>query len=435
MPAPNKGDPIAMTDRSITSLTAREVLDCRGLPTVQVDVELDGGHRGRADVPSGRSTGSNEACELRDGGSRFGGFGVRTAVGNVRDEIAQALVGQAFGSQGQLDAALIALDSTPDKSRLGANALLGVSLAWARAAAAAAGLPLYRAVSTNAHTLPVPLVNLINGGKHASNDLDFQEFIVLPVGAGSMLEALQVSTEINLVLAELLLERFGKVALNTGDEGGFAPPMSDPEEALQFLHRAVEKAGYAGQIAYGLDCAATHLYDAASKTYTVAGKTYDRAGMIDLYQGLIRDYGLVTIEDPLTEDDFEGFAELTKASEIQIVGDDLFVTNPARIRDGIAQGAANSLLWKVNQIGTLSEALDAAETAHRAGYTVVVSERSGETEDPIIADLVVGLNAGQIKTGAPVRGERTAKYNRLLDIEDELGSTARYPTGCFAAAG
>jgi enolase len=424
-----------MTEHSITRLTAREVLDCRGLPTVQVDLELDSGHRGRADVPSGRSTGSNEACELRDGGTRFGGFGVRTAVDNVGGPIADGLAGQAFGSQGALDAALIGLDGTADKSKLGANALLGVSLAFARASAAAADLPLYRTVSTNAHTLPIPLVNLINGGKHASNDLDFQEFIVMPVGATSMLEALQISTEINLVLADLLLERFGKVALNTGDEGGFAPPMSDPDEALQFLHRAVEKAGYADKIAYGLDCAATHLYDAASKTYTIAGETYDRDGMIAFYQRLIADYGIVTIEDPLTEDDFEGFAELTKASGIQIVGDDLFVTNPARIRDGIAQGAASSLLWKVNQIGTLSEALDAAETAHRAGYTVVVSERSGETEDPIIADLVVGLNAGQIKTGAPVRGERTAKYNRLLAIEDELGAMARYPTGLFAAAG
>jgi enolase len=424
-----------MTERSITRLTAREVLDCRGLPTVQVDLELSGGYQGRADVPSGRSTGSMEACELRDGGTRFGGFGVRKAVENVRGAIADGLAGHAFDSQTSFDAALIALDGTADKSKLGANAVLGVSLAYARAAAAAADLPLYRTINTNAHTLPIPLVNLINGGKHASNDLDFQEFIVMPVGATSMLEALQISTEINLVLAELLLEKFGKVALNTGDEGGFAPPMSDPDEALQFLHRAVEKAGYADKIAYGLDCAATHLYDAATKTYAIAGTTYDRDGLIEFYQRLIADYGIVTIEDPLTEDDFEGFAQLTKASGIQIVGDDLFVTNPARIREGIAQGAANSLLLKVNQIGTLSESLDAAETAHRAGYTVVVSERSGETEDPLIGDLVVGLNAGQIKTGAPVRGERTAKYNRMLAIEDELGTTARYPTGLFAAAG
>jgi len=415
----------------ITSLRAREVLDCRGLPTVQVDVALAGGARGRADVPSGRSTGSNEAHERRDGGDRFGGFGVRDAVAAVNGEIAEALAGFDASSQRALDAALIELDGTANKGRLGANAILGVSLAAARAAAAAAGQPLYGHLNGNGHVLPVPLVNLINGGKHASNDLDFQEFIVIPVGADSIIEALQISTEVNLALAEILLERYGKSALNTGDEGGYAPAISSPHEALGLLHEAVADAGHRGRFRYGLDCAATHYHDDGS--YELAGETRDTEAMIELYQELIRDYDVVTIEDPLDESDFEGFAELTRVSGIQIVGDDLFVTNPERLAEGIEVGAANSLLWKVNQIGTLTEALDAAELAHRSSYTVVVSERSGETEDPIIADLAVALNAGQIKTGAPVRGERTAKYNRLIEIEEQLGATAAYPGDVFRA--
>ena len=417
----------------ITGLAAREVLECRGLPTVQVDLELDGEVRGSADVPSGRSTGSNEAHELRDGGERFGGFGVRGAVANVEGEISEALLGTELTSQRDLDRILIELDGSDDKSRLGANALLGVSLAAARALAARSGLPLYRSVNSNGHLLPAPLVNLINGGKHASNDLDFQEFIVIPVGADSILEALQISTEVNLALAEILLERYGKVALNTGDEGGFAPPISDPHEALSLLHEAVAAAGHEGRFRYGLDCAATHYYDAATGIYEIAGVTRDRDAMIEMYQELIAKYDVVTIEDPLDEEDFEGFAALTEASGIQIVGDDLFTTNPRRLERGIEVGAANSLLWKVNQIGTLSEALDAAEMAHKAGYSVVVSERSGETEDAIIADLTVALGAGQIKTGAPVRGERTAKYNRLIRIAEELGETAAYPGDVFGA--
>ena len=281
--------------------------------------------------------------------------------------------------------------------------------------------------------LPVPLVNLINGGKHASNDLDFQEFIVIPVGADSILEALQISTEVNLALAEILLERYGKSALNTGDEGGYAPAISSPQEALGLLHEAVADAGHEGRFRYGLDCAATHYYDRDAGTYLVAGETRDTDAMIELYQELIRDFDVITIEDPLDEEDYEGFARLTAETEIQIVGDDLFVTNSERLRRGVADGAANALLWKVNQIGTLSEALDAADLAHRSAYAVVVSERSGETEDPIIADLAVALGAGQIKTGAPVRGERTAKYNRLIRIEEELGSTAVYPGANLAA--
>ncbi|MGH2962197.1 MAG: phosphopyruvate hydratase [Solirubrobacterales bacterium] len=418
----------------VTALAAREVLDCRGLPTVQVDVELGGSVVGSADVPSGRSTGSHEAVELRDGGARFGGYGVRGAVGHVNGELSEALVGRRFESQRALDATLAELDGTPDKSRLGANALLGVSLAAARAAAAAAGKPLHSHLSSNAHVLPVPLVNLINGGRHASNDLAFQEFIVIPVGAGSILEALQISTEVNLALGEILLDRYGKVALNTGDEGGYAPPIADPVEALGLLHQAVDRAGHSGRFRYGLDCAATHYYDREAGDYALGAERRDTEGMIDLYLELIRDFDLVTIEDPLDEEDFEGFARLTEESGIQIVGDDLFTTNPERLREGIARGAANSLLWKVNQIGTLSEALDAAELALRSGYSVVVSERSGETEDPIIADLCVALDAGQIKTGAPVRGERTAKYNRLIKIAEELGRTAVYPGDVFKVA-
>jgi enolase len=422
-----------VTDLSIAHIAAREVLDCRGLPTVQVDLTLSDGTVGVADVPSGRSTGSYEATELRDGGSRFGGFGVRGAVSNVVDQIGPALRGFPTADQRALDARLCELDGTEDKSKLGANAIIGVSLAAARATAASLGTPLYRHLHRNAHVLPLPLLNLINGGRHAANDLDFQEFIVIPREADSLLHALQIGTEINLELAEVLLRRCGKSALNTGDEGGFAPAFSQPDEALECLHEAVGRAGYADRIVYGLDCAATHLYDADSRTYTVAGESYDRDALIALYQRLIADYGIVSIEDPLHEDDFEGFAEVTAATGIQIIGDDLFVTNPARLERGIAQGSANSLLWKFNQIGTLSEALDAAELAHHSGYSVVVSERSGETEDPIIADLAVALHAGQIKTGAPVRGERTAKYNRLLRIEEELGDTAVYGDGRLGA--
>jgi enolase len=417
----------------VTNLRAREVLDCRGLPTVQVDLELEGGLLGRADVPSGRSTGSNEAVELRDGGERFGGFGVQGAVQAVNGELAAALVGDDLPSQRALDARLIEIDGTDDKGRLGANALLGVSLAAARAAAAHRGLPLYAHLYANGHVIPVPLVNLINGGKHASNDLDFQEFIVIPVGAGSILEALQISTEVNLALAEILLARYGKSALNTGDEGGYAPAISSPQEALGLLHEAVADAGHEGRFRYGLDCAATHYYDREAGTYLVAGEIRETEAMIELYQELIRDFDVITIEDPLDEEDYAGFARLTAETEIQIVGDDLFVTNSERLRRGVAEDAANALLWKVNQVGTLSEALDAADLAHRSAYAVVVSERSGETEDPIIADLAVALGAGQIKTGAPVRGERTAKYNRLIRIEEELGSTAVYPGQTLAA--
>ena len=410
----------------ITKVMAREVLDCRGLPTVQADVWIDDAVLGRSDVPAGRSTGRYEARELRDGGERFGGFGVRTAVSNVTETIAPALVGRPAVPQRAVDQFLIELDGTVDKSGLGANAILAVSLATARAAAAAYGMPLYRYLSADARILPVPQVNLINGGLHASNDLDFQEFIIMPVGVQNFLESMEISTEVNLVLHDLVVSRYGKIAANVGDEGGYAPPITEPAEALELLHLAVEKAGYQDQITYGLDCAATHLYDEGSGTYTMAGRKYDRDGMIELYGTLVPEYGIVSIEDPLYEDDFEGFADLTRELGIQIVGDDLFTTNLERLRRGIEGGAANALLLKVNQVGTLSEALQAAALATRNGYSVVVSERSGETEDAMISDLVVALNAGQIKTGAPVRGERTSKYNALIRIEEELGPVAAF---------
>jgi enolase len=418
-------------DRSISEVRAREVLDCRGLPTVQVDVTLADGSLGRADVPSGRSTGAYEARELRDGGKRYGGYGVRQAVTNVVDVLGPGVIGLPADRQRELDAALIALDGTPDKSALGANALLGVSLGAARAAAASAELPLYRYLNSDGHILPVPLVNLINGGRHAAGQLQFQEFIVIPTGAPTFSEALAESSEVNLALGEVLEAKYGRGALALGDEGGYVPPVSDPREALELLHIGVEKAGYTGRFQYGLDCAATHFYDADENVYRLAGKPLTSDDLMALYLELIRDFGITTIEDPFAEDDFTSFAALTAQSGIQIVGDDLFVTNSARLKRGIDVGAANALLWKVNQIGTLSEALDAAAVATGHGYGVCVSERSGETEDPIIADLVVALNAGQIKTGAPVRGERTAKYNRLLQIEEELGGAARYPGAQF----
>ncbi len=417
--------------RRIHQVHAREVLDCRGLPTVQADVILEDGSLGRADVPACCSTGAHEAREIRDGGSRYGGFGVRRAVANVTDVLGPGVIGQPADCQRELDQLLVRLDGTADKSALGANAILGVSLAAARAAAASAGLPLYRYLSSDGYVLPVPLVNLINGGRHAAGQLEFQEFIVIPTGAASFGEALAESSEVNLALGSVLEERYGRGALVLGDEGGYVPPVSDPREALELLHLGVQRAGYEGRFQYGLDCAATHFHDAEDGSYQVAAKRLSRDDLLELYLELVRDLGVVTIEDPFAEDDFESFALLTAQSGIQIVGDDLFVTNTGRLRRGIEQGAANALLWKVNQIGTLSEARDAAALATSHGYGVCVSERSGETEDAIIADLAVALNAGQIKTGAPVRGERTSKYNRLLQIEEELGSSASYPGSRF----
>ena len=375
-----------------------------------------------------------EATELRDGGTRFGGFGVLGAVDAVNGELRERARRQ--DAAGPAGAGLRADRHRRHRAEVPARRQRDPRrLARGRAGrAGAAGVPLYSALNANAHVLPAPLVNLINGGKHASNDLDFQEFIVIPVGAESILEALQISTEVNLALAEILLERYGKSALNTGDEGGYAPAISDPHEALGLLHEAVANAGHQGRFRYGLDAAATHYYDVDSGTYDIAGSKRDRDGMIELYQELIREFDIVTIEDPLDENDFEGFAELTEASGIQIVGDDLFVTNPERLRIGLEAGAANSLLWKVNQIGTLSEALDAADIAHRARLHRRRLGALGRDRGPDHRRPGRRPGAGQIKTGAPVRGERTAKYNRLIRIEEELGATASYPGDVFPAA-
>ncbi len=410
----------------ITGVNAREILDCRGTPTVQVDVCVDGALRGRADVPSGRSTGSYEAYEMRDGGQRYSGFGVLKAIQNVNTTIAGEVVGRDVTGQRAIDQLMIALDGTANKSRLGANAILGVSLAVARAAAATLELPLYRYLNSSAHVLPVPMMNLINGGKLSSNDLCFQEFIMMPVGAKSFSEALQMTAEINAILRPMTAERYGKLAINVGDEGGVVPPIVDVREALNLLREAVRQSGYEDKIVYAFDCAATHLFDSKSGTYSFEGKQLSTEEVIEFFKKLCSEYPIASIEDPLQEDDFEGFATITKAIDTQIVGDDLFVTNKERLARGVEEGAANAVLWKVNQIGTLTEAMETAAMAFRNGYGVCVSERSGETEDPMIADLVVALNAGQIKTGAPVRSERVAKYNRFLQIEEELGSAATY---------
>ena len=416
-----------MTEQlKISGAKAREIIDCRGTPTVQVDMWVDGVLRGRADVPCGRSTGGYEAYELRDGGSRYNGLGVHKAVRNVNEIIAGEIVGIKVTEQRKIDELMISLDGTKQKTKLGANAILGVSLAAAKAASASLGIPIYQYINANACVLPVPMMNLVNGGKLASNDLDFQEFIIMPVGAQSFSQALQVTVEINTILGRIILEKYGKMALNVGDEGGYVSPMTKIREPFEVLTQAVAEAGWDDKIVYALDVAATHLYDKKTGMYTIEGKQLTTEDMIGLYKDLVSTYPIASIEDPLQEDDFEGFARLTKELGIQIVGDDLFVTHTERLNKGIEMGAANALLWKYNQVGTLSEALDAAGLAFRNGYGVVVSERSGETEDSMIADCVVGLNAGQIKTGAPVRSERTSKYNQLLRIEEELGSSARY---------
>jgi enolase len=412
-------------------VTARTILDCRGYPTVQVDIQA-GDRTGRADVPAGRSTGASEAFELRDGGDAYRGFGVMRAVENVRNVIAPRLIGRDVSDQQGLDRFLCELDGTPHKKNLGANAIVGVSLAAARCAAACAGVPLHRYLTPDSHVLPVPMINLINGGRLTSNDLDFQEFIMMPVGARTFSEAMRISSECHMALFELVVQKYGKLAGNTGDEGGFGTPIVDIHEALEVLHAGVGMAGHADKAAYALDCAATHLFDKQTGIYTVAGKRYTTDKLLDFYKELVRDFGIVSIEDPFDESDWDGFTAITaELPEVQIVGDDLFVTDPEMVRRGVEMGAASGLLWKVNQIGTLTEAWQAAELAFQAGYGVCVSERSGETEDPIIADLVVALGAGQIKTGCPVRGERTAKYNRLLEIEEWLGADAVYPGAEF----
>lgn len=411
----------------ITDIKAREIIDCRGFPTVEVDVWIDGEFSGRADVPAGRSTGKREAKELRDGGKRWGGQGTQNAVKNILEIIRPELINLDPRDQRAIDMLLCELDGTKDKSKLGANAIVGVSLGVAKAAAHAMGLPFYKYLNSNAHVIPVPLVNLINGGMLTSNDLEIQEFIVMPTGASDLLEGLQICYEINILLRDLIVDRYGKIAVNVGDEGGFAPPMTGIQEPMETLSAAVKASGYESKIMYGMDAAASHWYDWDKGVYVMEGEELSRDDVIALYVDLCARYPVASIEDPLMEDDLEGHAILTKKLDgVQIVGDDLYTTNVEYIKKGVEAGAANAILWKFNQVGTLTEALDAADFAYRSGYGVQVSERSGETEDTSIADLAVALNAGQIKTGT-TRSERTGKYNQLLRIAEELGDQAYYP--------
>ena len=414
----------------IVDITAREILDSRGNPTIEVDVILEDGSLGRAAVPSGASTGAHEAVEKRDGDKgRYLGKGVQQAVEAVNTEIFDALSGFDAEDQRRLDTTLIDLDGTANKSRLGANAILGVSLAAAKAAAGSAALPLYKYVGgVSARVLPVPMMNIINGGAHADNPIDIQEFMILPTGADTFAEGLRMGAEIFHGLKKALKDAGHNT--NVGDEGGFAPNIGSAEEALAFIVKAGEAAGYrcGDHFHLGLDVASTEFFKNGKYVLEGEGKTFDQGGMVDYIAGLVAKFPIITIEDGCAEDDFDGWKLLTDklGGKVQLVGDDLFVTNPARLSDGIGRGLGNSILVKVNQIGTLSETLDAVDMAHRAGYTAVMSHRSGETEDSTIADLAVATNCGQIKTGSLARSDRTAKYNQLLRIEEELGDQAIY---------
>ena len=413
---------------SIEAVGAREILDSRGNPTVEVEIALDDGTIARAAVPSGASTGAFEASERRDGDAkRYGGKGVEQAVDAVLDEIGPALIGFEASEQRLVDAEMLSLDGTPNKSALGANAILGVSLAVARAAAESAGLPLFRYIGgPNAHVLPVPMFNILNGGSHADSNVDIQEFMIAPIGAPTFREALRWGAEVYHALKAVLKER--GLSTGLGDEGGFAPNLESNRAALDLIIVAIEKAGYTpgADIALALDVAASEF--CTEGVYSFEGEQRTAAEMTAYYAELVAAYPLVSIEDPLDEDDWEGWATITAelGDVVQIVGDDLFVTNPERLARGIAANTANSMLVKVNQIGTLTETLDAVDMAHRAGYTCMMSHRSGETEDTTIADLAVATNCGQIKTGAPARSERVAKYNQLMRIEEELDDAARY---------
>ena len=416
----------------IESVYAREVLDSRGNPTVEVEVVLESGAQGRAIVPSGASTGAFEAVELRDGDkSRYLGKGTQTAVDNVNNIIAEQLEGMESTDQPGIDALLIELDGTHNKGKLGANAILGVSMAVARASADELGLPLYQYIGgVNAKQLPVPMMNILNGGEHADNSVDVQEFMILPVGAPSFKEGLRMGAEVFHSLKKVLSER--GLACGVGDEGGFAPNLGSNREALELIVEAISKAGYepGKDVMLGLDVAASEMYNEETKKYVLAGegKELTAAEMVDLYEDWTTNFPIITIEDGLDEEDWAGWKVLTErlGKKVQLVGDDLFVTNTERLERGIEAGVANSILIKVNQIGTITETLDAIEMAKRAGYTAVISHRSGETEDTTIADLAVAVNAGQIKTGAPSRTDRVAKYNQLLRIEEMVGEQARY---------
>ncbi|CAB0642681.1 enolase [Corynebacterium diphtheriae] len=411
----------------IMHVFAREILDSRGNPTVEAEVFLDDGSHGVAGVPSGASTGVHEAHELRDGGERYLGKGVLNAVNNVNEEIADAIAGAEADDQRLIDQAMIALDGTENKSRLGANAILGVSIAVAKAAAESAGLPLYRYIGgPNAHVLPVPMMNIVNGGAHADSGVDVQEFMIAPIGAESFSEALRMGAEVYHSLKSVIKSK--GLSTGLGDEGGFAPSVESTKAALDLIVEAIEKAGFkpGADIALALDVASSEFYKDGK--YHFEGGEHTAEEMAKVYEQLIAEYPIVSIEDPLQEDDWEGYTALTAAigDKVQIVGDDFFVTNPARLKEGIEKKAANALLVKVNQIGTLTETFDAVDLAHRNGYRTMMSHRSGETEDTTIADLAVALGCGQIKTGAPARSERVAKYNQLLRIEQQLDDAAVY---------
>jgi enolase len=403
----------------IKDIKAREILDSRGEPTIEVDVITDDGTLGRADVPCGRSTGEYEAHEVRDGGSRYAGRGVRNAVYNVHEVIRPALLGKNSAEQREIDELMIELDGTPNKSKLGSNAIVGVSMAVARAAANAQGKPLYEHIGgAGPHILPVPVLDMIEGGLLAASGLDFQEHQVMPVGAESFSEAIRMGMEVYYRLGNILEKDWGRHSLNVGAEGGYTPhAMNDPRNALDAEWKAVVELGYQDKFVMSLDVAASHFYDRQEERYKFMGKKITPEELIEYYIELVNDYPIVSIEDPLQEDDYEGYAKLTSALDIQIIGDDFFATNPERIKRGIDEGAANAVLLKVNQIGTLSEALDAAQLAFSNNFGVQVSERSGETEDTWLADLAVAINSGQIKTGV-TRSERTCKYNRLFRIEE-----------------
>lgn len=417
----------------IAKIQAREILDSRGNPTIEVEVFTDNGRIGRAAVPSGASTGAHEAVELRDGDmKRYAGKGVLKAVANVNGALNDELSGVFVGDQAAIDRQMIALDGTANKGNLGANAILGVSLAVAKVAASEAGLPLFRYVGgINACTLPVPMMNILNGGAHADNKVDIQEFMVMPVGAPSFSEGLRMGTEVFHALKGVLKAQ--KLSTNVGDEGGFAPDLKSNEDALKLVMQAIEKAGYrpGDDVVIALDAASTEFYDAKKERYVLesTGDSLGADDMVALWQDWSKRYPIVSIEDGMAEDDWNGWKKLTKAigGKVQLVGDDLFVTNTSRLADGIEKNIANSILVKVNQIGTLTETIEAVEMAHRAGYTTVMSHRSGETEDTTIADLAVAMNCGMIKTGSASRSDRIAKYNQLLRIEEQLGDSARWP--------
>ncbi|WP_422023780.1 phosphopyruvate hydratase [Roseibium sp.] len=414
---------------AIIDITGRQIFDSRGNPTVEVDVFLEDGSFGRAAVPSGASTGAHEAVELRDGGDRYMGKGVQNAIDAVNGEIFETIGGLEAEDQLQIDRAMIDLDGTPNKARLGANAILGVSLAVSRAAAQATGLPLYRYVGgTSARTLPVPMMNIINGGEHADNPIDFQEFMIMPVGAESLSEAVRMGSEVFHTLKKALSS--AGYNTNVGDEGGFAPNLASTDDAIGFVMKAIESAGYkpGEDMFLALDAASTEFFKDGKYVLEGEGKTLNPEEMAKYLEDLVNRYPIISIEDGLAEDDWDGWKAATDlfGNKCQLVGDDLFVTNSARLRQGIEKGVANSILVKVNQIGTLSETLDAVETAHKASYTAVMSHRSGETEDATIADLAVATNCGQIKTGSLARSDRLAKYNQLIRIEEELGPQAFY---------